>query len=94
MKVLNRSQVTHVEIKRLVSHYVEVGSVRYIRRVTVNVNVPYMDIDVLINKAKPKWYIYVKDNVIQTLLKSEVEKLGLEELFLSLDIESINGNKF
>ena len=92
MKVLKRHQVTKVIVKRQISHDIELNGVKFNRTVFLTNEVPYMDCNVTIKETKPQWKVYITDNVLQVLIKSEVEELRLNSLFSVLDINEKNGN--
>ncbi len=92
MKVIRRSQITEVKVSRLVFHTLEVNGKRYSRIEEQRTNVPYMGCDAEVDEVKVKWSVYVSKNTIQDLPKKEVQKLGLEEMYEGLDINSKNGN--
>lgn len=92
MKVIRRSQITEVKVSRLVFHTLEVNGKRYRCIEEQRTNVPYMGCDAEDDEVKVKWSVYVSKNTIQDLPKKEVQKLGLEEMYEGLDINSKNGN--
>jgi hypothetical protein len=92
MKVLRRSQVTQVHIERVVSHDLEVDGKTYTRYETVVVGVPYMDMDILVQKPQIKWDEQVGERTVKYLKRAEVKALNLEGKFGALDINDRNGN--
>jgi hypothetical protein len=92
MKVIKRAQVTQIHIERMVVHDLEVNDKIYTRYETVSVGVPYMDMDITVQKPRIKWEKSISERTVKELNKSEVKELKLEEQFQSLDINTKNGN--
>ena len=95
MKVVKRSQVTEVTIKRNVYHTLKVGNKVYDRVETMKTYIPYMDMEVVINndgKSDIKWSVRVSSNTSSYLSAKQVKELKLEESFKKLDLNSLNGN--
>lgn len=92
MHIIRRSQITEVITKRSVTHTIVLDGVKYGRRMSVNVHVPYMDLNATVSKPEIKWYVYTEPRTIRDLYKKEVVALKLEEMFQALDINDRNGN--
>lgn len=92
MKVLKRSQVTEIVTKRQVSHLLILNDIKYNRVETLNVSQSYMDCKEPIIRGKVKWSKYIGERVVEYLSAKEVKRLGLNELFMGIDINSRNGN--
>lgn len=92
MKILNREQVTEVEIKRQITHYVKHDGNIYKRTSTKRIYLPYMGNRVVEDKSNINWSIYVRENVTRPLSKKEVKELDIEEIFMSQAVKEINGD--
>ena len=92
MKVVRRTQITRVKTERTVYHTVELNGETYERVKTVKIDLPYMDCDIEISEPKIVWRQFVSRNTISTLSKKTVDRLELEEIFLKLNLNEINGN--
>jgi hypothetical protein len=92
MKILRRSQITEISVNRIVLHEVVFNNIRYCRIAKIRVSVPYMDLEINLEKSKIRWDVYISEHSIQNLTNKEAKELKLEEQFQKLDINDINGN--
>ena len=90
MNVSKRRKITKMITYRTVTHNLIHEGTKYLRTLKIQTEMPYMNMDISINKPKLTWAKYLEGKTIKYLKSSEYTPL--EKLFNELDINEKNGN--